>query len=443
MLHLKKEEVDTPEKRGQYRLSVVGCGQKGVFYALAFAEAGFKVTCADADQSVVKRLSKGNAPFGDRQAEVKLKSLFRKELLNVTGDLNAAVSESDVTIITVGAKVDSKNGSDNLEVVGVCKQVGKAIGKGSLVVYGGVCGVGFVEGVVKETLENTSGFKAGEDFGLAYNPTWSPENKSSLQEVTVAASDKFSLNSAALIFEAIAENGVKKTSDIKGAEAAVLFAAVKRDINVALNNELAVFCEKTGLDFVGTSNLFENFSCSNSSVPTIAEEANREEVYLLLENAENVNMQLRLPKLARQLNEEMVKHAFSLTQDSLRVGGKTMRRARIALLGAAETGTAAGTFVDLLVAKGAKISRHDPYSSANAKAEGTSLKRTLNETVEGADCLIILSEQEQFKRLNLKKLRALMKQPAAFVDLAGVVEPTKVENAGFTYRGLGRGDRKK
>ncbi|XES78687.1 MAG: UDP binding domain-containing protein [Candidatus Bathyarchaeia archaeon] len=445
MLHLKEEEVDTPEKRGKIRLNVVGCGQKGVFYALAFAEAGFKVSCTDVDQSAVKRLSTGSLPFGDRQAEVKLKSLLKKGVLNVTGDFDAAVSESDVTIITVDAKVDSKKRVDNASVVGICKKVGKNLQRGSLVVYGGVGGVGFVEGVVKESLEDTSGFKSG-DLGVAYNPTfsyfWNCEKRSSVQQAVVAANDKYSLNSAALIFETITEKGVEKTFNIKKAEAAVLFAAAKRDINMALNNELAVFCEKTDLDFVETAELFDSFSCPNSCRASIAEEANREEVYVLLENADNVNMQLRLPKMARQLNEDMVKHAFNLTQDALRVGGKTMRRANIALLGAAETGTAAEAFAELLVAKGAKISRYNPQGTVDPKAEGT-LKRTLNETVEGANCLVILSEIEQFKRLSLKKLHALMKEPSAFVDLVGVIEPTKVMNTGFTYRGLGRGEQKK
>jgi hypothetical protein len=63
--------------------------------------------------------------------------------------------------------------------------------------------------------------------------------------------------------------------------------------------------------------------------------------------------------------------------------------------------------------------------------------------VEGTDCLVILSAQEQLKRLNLKKLRAIMKSPAAFVDFVGTIEPTKVEKEGFTYRGLGKGAWKK
>jgi UDP-N-acetyl-D-mannosaminuronate dehydrogenase len=67
----------------------------------------------------------------------------------------------------------------------------------------------------------------------------------------------------------------------------------------------------------------------------------------------------------------------------------------------------------------------------------------LNEAVEGTDCIVILTEHDQFKRLNLKKLRAVMKMPAAIVDLTGTIEPQKVEKEGFIYRGLGRGAGKK
>jgi len=63
--------------------------------------------------------------------------------------------------------------------------------------------------------------------------------------------------------------------------------------------------------------------------------------------------------------------------------------------------------------------------------------------VKGADCIAILTGHEQFKRLNLKKLKLLVKMPAAIVDLEGVLEPAKVEAEGFIYLGFGRGVWKK
>ena len=447
VLHLKTEEVDTPEKRVKYTVGIVGCGQEGSFYALAFAEAGFKVTCADEDQSVIKRLSKGNIRLGDRQAEAKLKAFIRKEQINATSDLKTAVSGSDVIIITVTQKIDVNKSSNCSEVESACKQIGASLQKGSLIVYGGIAGLGFVGGTVKETLENTSGLKVGEDFGLAYNPDFNLFFQTALQladkEVTVAANDKFSLSAAAIIFETLTKS-VRRIPNVRMMELAVLFAAAQRDLSVALANELAMFCESAGLDYGETVRLIEKDTCEGTAAPTISEETNRDEAYLLLENAENLNAKLRLPMLARQLNEDMARHAVNLTADALRSNGKTLRRARVALLGAADPGTGAAAFVTLLVAKGAKVSRYDPYISGDEQPEIKSLaKKTLNETLEGADCVVVLSAQEQLKRLNLKKLRAVMKFPAALIDLAGVVEPGKVEKEGFAYRGLGMGAWKK
>ena len=70
-------------------------------------------------------------------------------------------------------------------------------------------------------------------------------------------------------------------------------------------------------------------------------------------------------------------------------------------------------------------------------------KRNLNEAVEGSDCIVILTADSRFKRLNLKNLRAVVRGPAAIVDLAGIIEPEDVEKEGFIYRGLGRGSEKK
>ncbi len=445
---MKTEEVDTPDKRGKYTVSVIGSGQRGILYAVTFAEAGFKVICADADQSVVKRLSKGNAFFSDRDVESKLKGFVRAKQLTATSELKSAVEQSDIIIVTISPKIDAKKNPDYSETINSCKQVGAALRRGTLVVYGGVAGFGFTEGAVKETLENTSGLMMGEDFGLAYNPIQNHVTHGTKligeQELRVAAGDKVSLNAAAVIFETIAKKGVKRISDVKAAELAALFAASRRDANVALANELAVFCEIAGVDYVETLKLLDNTAGETISAPTIAEEDNRNEAYLLLESAENVNAKLRVPALARMINEDMARHAVNLTQEALRSCGKTLRRARVALLGAAAQGTGAAVFIELLKTKGAKISRYDPQSSENEDADGThSLRRTLNETVEGTDCIVILEEQDQLKRLNLKKLRAVMKSPAALIDLAGAIEPSKVEEVGFTYRGLGRGAWKK
>ncbi len=146
VLNLKPEEVDSNEKRSKYTVSVVGCGQKGILYANAFAEAGFTVICTDADASVVKKVAKGKTASAQSQVEAKLKNYINKGQISVSSERKDAVSKSDVIVIAVGAKVDEQKKTDYSQIVSAAKQVGAALHQGTLVIYGGIAGFGFIEG---------------------------------------------------------------------------------------------------------------------------------------------------------------------------------------------------------------------------------------------------------------------------------------------------------
>ncbi len=421
VLNLKPEEVDGSEKRSKYTVSVIGCGQKGILYANAFAEAGFSVICTDANPMVIKKVARGKTPTSQLQAETTLKNHINAGQISISGEREKAISHSDVIVIAIGAKVDERKKPDYSQIVSACKQVGTALHRGMLVVYGGIAGLGFIEGIMKETLENTSGLKAGKDFGLAYNPILTAEVSIANLELKVAATDIPSLNAASTLLKTITKK-VKEINDIKTAETATLFTIAKQDANNALANELSVFCENANIDYFKVLKYIDlndpNFW------PTIFEEERRNEAYLLLDNAENFNAKLRLPTLARQINEDMVKHAVNLTQDGLRNCGKSLRNARIAVLGTANPATATGVFVKMIEQKGAKPKLYDPILKMSPQ-DWHVVKTNLNETIEGTDCIVILTEQEQFKKINLKKLKALMKAPSAIIDLIGIFEPKK------------------
>jgi UDP-N-acetyl-D-mannosaminuronic acid dehydrogenase len=435
VLNLKPEDVDTNEKRSKYTVSVIGCGQKGILYANAFAEAGFNVVCTDADPTVIKKVAKGKTPRSQSQVEAKLKSNLNSGKISVSDERKKAVSQSDIVIIAIGAKVDEQKKTDYSQVISACKQVGAALQKGTLIIYGGIAGIGFTEGTVKETLENTSGLKAGLDFGLAYNPILTADASIANLELQVAAADQASLTAASIILKTVTKK-VKEIADVKLAETATLFTVARQDANRALANELSVFCETANTDYFKILKLLD--LNDPSFWPTIVEEEHGNGAYILLDSAENLNAKLKLPVLARQINEDMVKHAVNLTQDALRGGGKPLRRARIAVLGTADPTTATGVFVRMIEQKGAKPSLYDPISKMGPQ-EWRVVKTSLNEAVEGTDCIVILTGQEQFKNLNLKKLKALMKTPSVIVDLIGIFEPSKVQSEGFIYVGLGRG----
>jgi UDP-N-acetyl-D-mannosaminuronate dehydrogenase len=436
VLNLKPEEVDSNEKRSGYTVSVVGCGRKGVFFGNAFADSGFKVICTDTDPMVMKKVSRGKTGNASSQIESKLKSYINSGQISVSNERKKAVSQSDIIIIAIGAKVDEQKTIDNSKIVSACKQVGSGLQKGALIIYCGIAGIGFTNGTLRETLENTSGLKAGVDFGLAYSPILSVDIPFVNLELIAAANDQTSLTTASTMLKTLTKK-VKEVNDTKLAETATLFMVAKQDANRALANELAVLCENAKTDFFKILKLLE--LSDTSFFPTIMEEENRNESYLLIDSADSLNSKLRLSLLARQINEDIVKHAVNLTQNALRSVSKPLRRAKIAVISSASPTADMSIFIKMIEQKGAKPTVYDSISKVSKQDWGV-IKSSLNEAVEGADCIVLLSGQEQTKSLNLKKLKPLTKSPSVIVDLTGFIDPGMVEAEGFLYFGLGRGN---
>jgi nucleotide sugar dehydrogenase len=451
ILHLKPEDVDSMEKRHKYTISVIGCGRIGVLQACLLAEAGFKVIGFDADRAIANYLARGKARFLKREIQPLLKKHVKNGDLKITSDVETAVAQGDVVVVTTSVKIGEKKKTNYSDIERVCKWVGSSLRRDSLVIVTGVVGLGVTDGLIREILENTSGFKAGVDFGLACSPL-RVLGKETLEEIAsckriVAATDKNSLNAASTVLGTATKNGVIRTDDVRTAEAATLFVAAQREINFALANEFALFCEKAGIDYYKAQKLAEMSEYDALALPTLTYGSVHKEPYLLLEEAENSNVKLRIPTAAKETNEEIFKHAIGLIRKALRGCGKTLKRSRISLLGISQTPNTKDTpkistkkLAKMLVAKGAKVSLYDPYLSSKELADfGYPFKKSLKRAVEGADCVVTLTSHSQFKHLNLRKLKVMTKMPAAIVDFEGVIEPEKVEREGFIYRGLGRG----
>lgn len=451
ILQVKSEEIDDVEKRKRYNICIVGCGRKGILNACLFAKAGFKIICVDADRALMNRLARGSTPFLRSRIEPLLKKHVKNGRLKATNDVKTAVSQSDVIVITTRAKIDKRKRVNYSEIEKVCKQVGSNLKRDSLVIIMSIVAPSVPDALIRETLENASGFRVGVDFGLAYNPVRVPDEQT-LERLAdckriVAATDRDSLKAASIVLGTITKNGVTETNDVKTVETAILLESVQYYANVALANEIARFCEKAGIDYLKAKQLAEASSYGTLIFLTPTSGNIREEPYLLLEEAENLNVKLRIPVISREINEEISKHAVSLVREGLRSCGKPLRRAKISLLGISQTPNVKDTpkirmkkLAKILEAKGARVSLYDPYLSSKQLTDlGYPLKKNLTEATEAVDCVVIVTGHQRFKRLNLKKLKIMGKMPIAVVDLAGIIDPEKVEREGLIYRGLGRG----
>ena len=450
-MKLAKEDIDTPEKREKYTVSVVGCGRIGLLTACLFAEAGFNVISVDTDQRVINLVKKGKSPFTEPRLGALVKKHVKEGAFTATTDVRKAASASDIIIFTVSTPVDKRKKPDYSYVEKACREVGMGLRSGSLIVFQSTVGPGITETLGRETLENASGLKAGIDFGLAYspilaNPGQVPKNIASHTRI-VGAINQRSLDVACLVLSTTTEGEIVKVTDMRTAEAVKLFESVYQDVNIALANEFAHFCEKTGIDFAEVQKAANSNPWCYLRAPGIIGGRTPKNPYLLVEEAEAVNVKLRMLTLARKINEEVLDHTLHLARDALRSCGKTMRRAKIAVFGVSSCpnvkeprGSPTRKLVNMLRKKGALVRVYDPFFSYKELLKmGYPAEATLTKSVEGVDCIIIAVGHDRFRRLNLRRINIFAKKPVAIVDMGHVIDPDKVEKQGLVYRGVGRG----
>jgi len=448
---LKEKDLDKVEERGKYVVTVVGCGRMGLPTACLFSDAGFKVICLDTDPYIVNQINKGKSPFAESGLDELLKKNLKEGRITATTEAKEAIPKSDIIIFTVNTSVDKKKRSDYSNLEESCREVGLNLKLGSLIIIESTVGPYVTETLVKEALETSSGLKAGVEFGLAYSPLRASVG-SVIPDIinyakVVAAVNEESLIAAKAVLRTVVKGELVEVNDIKTAEAVNIFENVYRDVNIALANELAVFCQKAGIDYIEAREAANTQPFCHLLKPRIVSEHFHNEPYLLIEEAENLRVKLKMTALARRVNDDGLKQAYNLVKDALHSCEKPVKRSKVAVIGVSchpnvkeAKGSPTMEMVKLLKRRGAKVCVYDPhFSYKELKALGYPAERTLAKTVEGADCLLIAVGHDRFKHLRLRKLKVLMKKPTVIVDLAHVINPSKVEREGFMYRGLGRG----
>lgn len=450
-MNISKEDIATPEKREKYTVGIIECGRIGLATACLLAEAGFRIIIVATDQRLIDFAKRHKVLFHELKLNKLVKKHTKTNRITVTTNTKEAASVSDIIIFIVPTSIDQNEEPNYSYVEKVCKEVGMGLRIGCLIIFQSTVGPEVTKTMVKETLENDSGLKAGVDFGLAYSPIRATPGRV-LQDIAmnpkiVGAINEQSLKSACLVLSTITKGEIVKVKNMKTAEAVNLFENAYTNVNVALANEFAQFCEKIGIDFIEAYKAANTYSCCHLTLPEISSRHVLKNSVLLVEEAEAVKAKLRMLTLAKKVNDEMLGHTLRMVKDALRSCGKTIRRAKISVFGVSShpnikehRGSSTRKLVSMLKKRGAFVQVYDPFfSQKELRQMRYQAERTLTKSVEGVDCLLISVRHNRFKRLNLRKIKFLVRKPAAIVDLGRVIDPQKAEREGFVYRGFGRG----
>lgn len=384
--------------------------------------------------------------------EDMLKNSLKSSKFHATTQTAESVQQSDVILITVGTPIDEKNVPDYTDLQKASYDVGRGLQKDSLVVLKSTVSPGTTDNLVKPILEEESKLKAGTDFGLAFMPETIKEGHAVYEFRTLprivggvtkrcanAAADVFSIFPAPIyVYE--------KTSVV---EAAKLFMNIYRDVNIALVNELALTCEKLGIDVVQAINAANVDPKTHLLTPgLVGGYCLPKDTYHLSYPSEKAGYSPRLITMARQLNDTMPSHIMELINEVFREMKAPLKGAKIAVLGLgfkANSGdlrnTPAEPIVRGLLEHGADVIAQDPFVQFDEVYQifpKLACTRKVEEAVRGASCTVIVTDHLEYRGLTASHLKKLMSSPCAVVDSRHIINPNEAVAAHVIFRGLGK-----
>ncbi len=443
ILTLDPKEIKEKLKNGEITIAVFGLGKMGLPLATVFADKGARVIGVDIDENRVKMVNSGINPVpGEPGLEEMLKKNVKEGRLIATIDGFEASKSADIMIILVPTLVDERGNVNLTPVYDAAEKISGGLESGNIVITEATMPPGATESLVP--ILEKSGLKLGE-FGLAHCPERTMTG-TAIRDITgqypkiVGANNADTLNAVSAIYEVINRRGVIKMSSIKAAEAVKVFEGIYRDVNIALANELALFCEEQSLDVLEIIKAANSQPYCHIHMPGAGVGGHCIPVYPWFV----INLSKRATRLirtAREINEYMPRHMIELTLKALNIGGIAPKNANILVLGLTFRGdvyefrnSPSISYIEMLKEWTKNIFVYDPMcNEKDAKRFGVSWWKGY----EGMDAVVIMNDAKEFKNLDLKRMAREMRRKI-IVDGRGIIERKRAESSGFIYLGVGR-----
>ena len=432
------------------RVAMIGTGYVGLVSGACMADFGHDVTCVDKDAGKIETLRRGEIPIYEPGLHTLVRTNVSGGRLAFTTDLAGAVGAADAVFIAVGTPSRRGDGHADLSFVyDAAREVATALKGFTVVIVKSTVPVGTgdeVERIIEETAP-------GKDVLVASNPEFLREGAAVYDfkhpdRIVIGANDERARAVVAEVYRPLSLNQLPifHTSR-RNAElikyAANAFLATK----ITFINEIADLCEKVGGDVqeiargigldnrIGGKFLHAGPGFGGSCFP--------KDIRALIKTAQDHEVPLRILEAVAAVNENrkraMARKVSGMFADGLR--GKT-----IAVLGLSfkpnTDDMREAPSVPLITAlqdMGARVRVFDPASMDAAKAilVNVTYADSAYECAEGADALVITTEWEQFRALDLKRLQKSMRRPA-IVDLRNIYPFEEISKSGFDYICVGR-----
>ncbi len=454
------------------RIGVVGMGYVGIPAAALFADSqsfdfvyGFQRASPSSGYKV-EMLNRGESPLKGEEPGLDdlIAKVVRAGRFRCTSDFSKVGDLDAVTLAIQTPFLNSKDLEPDFSALfeGL-KMVGRHITPGTLVVLESTITPGTTAGPAREILESESGLRAGEEFALAHAPERVMVGRllRNLREHDriVGGIDPVSTRRAVELYAPILTAGTVIPMTATAAEVTKTAENTFRDLQIAAINELALYCEAMGINVYDVRAGIDSLKGEGITRAVLYPGAGvgghclTKDTYHLERGARTSGGPLDYPEgreslftLARAINDFMPRHMFTLTVDALARIGRRPAGSTVALLGWAfirnsddARNTPSEVYRDLLLDAGAEVRVHDPYVE---HYPGVTILRDIGEALEGADAVAIFADHGAYLRLSSDIVKESMGvDRPVIVDGRNVVDPDTFIDAGFIYKGIGRGDR--
>ncbi|WP_026581064.1 nucleotide sugar dehydrogenase [Bacillus sp. J33] len=389
-------------------IGVVGLGYVGLPLAVEKAKAGYKVIGFDVQQKRADMVNDGVNYIGDVVDE-ELKEITQNKQLIATTDYSL-IQEVDAVAICVPTPLDTYQQPDTSYVESSGREIAKYMHKGMLIVLESTTYPGTTEEVLKPILEE-SGLKCGEDFFLAYSPERvDPGNKHFNTKNTpkvVGGITPACTVIASELYKSVLEGDVHQVSSPAVAEMEKILENTFRHINIALANEMAVLCNKMGIDVwevidaaatkpYGFMPFYPGPGLGGHCIPI--------DPFYLTWKAREYNYHTRLIELAGEINNAMPEFVVNKLMFALNKEGLALRGSKIAVLGVAYKKDIDDVrespvlpIVEMLRNEGADLMICDPHVTS-FRSCGTVIETVplTKEVLEAADLVLITTDHTAF-----------------------------------------------
>lgn len=430
-------------------IAVIGTGYVGLVTGACFADFGMRVTCVDKDQEKIASIKLGKMPIYEPGLDALVAKNVREGRLEFSTDVRRTVEQSLVVFLAVGTPPSGDGSADMSQIDEVAYEIAKSLNGYKVIVTKSTVPVGAASRIKKIIEENKS---TPSRFSVAANPEFLREGAAindfrRPDRVVIGCADEEAVailkdiyRPLYLIETPFVITTPESAEMIKYASNA--FLATK----VSFINEISTLCELLGADVhdvakgmgmdarIGSKFLHPGPGFGGSCFPKDAR--------ALLALGRSVNYDVRIVEAALRVNESQKTSIIDRIKKLLpRLEGKT-----IAVLGLAfkpETddmreAPAVKVIGDLREA-GARIRVYDPAAMETARRSLAGVEYCDDEydAARGSDGLVVVTEWNQFRSLDMARLKQLMREPN-IIDLRNIYEPDTVRSAGFRYLGVGR-----